>query len=310
MKWFHHECAAKHDPKLQTLGASHGAEGLGIFWGLLEEIGQHSDTFHLKISGLSAIADRTFDEILQDAAKAPTRLTRVGINVRSIPRFPLKILAKILFTSPQKLDRVIQSAIETGLFDKSLWSEYSILYSPSFEQRADDYTRRVHRRQHSQRTLSGQSSERTCTSAGEEQTPSDNVSPEQTTTETEKRKREQSRCEPSGAMSDLGSQKLEFRRILAEWNTFRVNPFVWNPTESELERLFLGGDERHKEALRCAWGGLASYPEIVLQALRQMLEASEQRRIANPAGWIWSCLHGNGEGTGPWIHMLKDNRRT
>ena len=40
MKWFHQECAAKHDPKLQTLGASHGAEGLGIFWGLLEEIGQ------------------------------------------------------------------------------------------------------------------------------------------------------------------------------------------------------------------------------------------------------------------------------
>jgi len=48
MKWFHHECAARYDPKLQILGSQYGSEGIGIYWGLLEEIGQHSDTFNLK----------------------------------------------------------------------------------------------------------------------------------------------------------------------------------------------------------------------------------------------------------------------
>ena len=65
MKWFHHECAARYDSKLQILGSLYGAEGIGIYWGLLEEIGQHSDTFHLKVIGFDEKIDKTFSEIIQ-----------------------------------------------------------------------------------------------------------------------------------------------------------------------------------------------------------------------------------------------------
>ena len=307
MKWFHHECAAKHDPKLQTLGAAHGAEGLGIFWGLLEEIGQHSDTFCLKISGISAMADRSFEEIFLDAGKTPPELGKSGIKLGSVPRFPVKILAKILFTTPQKLERVIHAAAEVGLFEKATWLEYGILHSPAFERRADDYTRRVHRRQIPHRAISEHSPDLFGDARIDLPAVSGNVGPEQIQTETEKRKKEQSRSPSSLFPEDVQEHIREFRKVLAEWNQFRVNPFNWNPTASELERLFLGGDEHHKDALCRAWGGSIRFPELVVRALKLMLQASEQRRIANPAGWIWSCLHGNLEGTGPWIQMMRGN---
>lgn len=310
MKWFHHECAAKHDPKLQTLGASHGAEGLGIFWGLLEEIGQHSDTFHLKVSGISAVADRSFDDILQDPSKAPMQLAKAAISVRSIPRFPHKILAKVLFTSPQKLERVIQSAIEAGLFDRTLWTEFSILYSKAFEHRADDYTRRVQRRQSAHRSVSEHCPETVRPPADDGSPQSEDVLIEQTSSELEVIKEEQSNSHATEDASGVRSQFSQFRRILSEWNAHRVNPFVWNPTDAELERLFLGGSERRRQALCRAWGGSARYADVVLRALRLMLEASEQRRIANPAGWIWSCLHGSPEGGRPWIHRVRENGRS
>ena len=294
MKWFHHECAAKHDPKLQTLGAQHGAEGLGIFWGLLEEIGQHSDTFLLKVSGISAIADRTFEEILQDDAKAPTELARGGGATGSIPRFPLKILAKILFTSPQKLERVIHSAVEIGLFERKPWQDYNVLHSLAFERRADDYTRRVHRRQSALRTVSGLSPDEPGELTREERLVTANVVSDETSKDTEEIKKEQDRPERPMTPAELRAHVLEFRRMIAEHNRCHANAFSWNPTEADLERLFLGG-------------AAAGYGELVLQALKLMLETSERRRIANPAGWIWSCLHGSAEGSGPWIQATRRN---
>ena len=294
MKWFHHECSAKHDPKLQTLAAQHGAEGLGIFWGLLEEIGQHSDTFLLKISGISAIADRTFEEILQDDAKAPPELASGRCAPGSIPRFPLKILAKILFTSPQKLERVIHSAVEIGLFERKPWQDYSILYSEAFERRADDYTRRVHRRQSTLRTLSGHSPEEPDKATRDQRLMTANVVVDETSKVTEEIKKEQNRPVCPMTPAELRARMLEFRRVLAEHNRCHVNAFSWHPTEAELERLFLGD-------------GADGHAELVLQALKLMLETSERRRIANPAGWIWSCLHGSAEGSGPWIHATRRN---
>ena len=75
MKWFHHECAARYDSKLQILGSEHGAEGIGIYWGLLEEIGQHSDTFHLKVIGVER-GNRS--EIFRISAKFPKSLQEVS----------------------------------------------------------------------------------------------------------------------------------------------------------------------------------------------------------------------------------------
>ena len=110
MKWFHHECAARHDPKLQVLGSQFGAEGIGIFWGLLEEIGQHSDTFHLKVTGISPEIDTKH------------------FPHQPIPCLPIKILAKNLFTSHTKLKSVIDLCVEIGLFDPDKWLHYNLLY--------------------------------------------------------------------------------------------------------------------------------------------------------------------------------------
>jgi hypothetical protein len=46
------------------------------------------------------------------------------------------------------------------------------------------------------------------------------------------------------------------------------------------------------------------YPELVLRALQLMLKAREKTRITNPFGWLWTCLHGNGDGTTPWVQLL------
>lgn len=343
MKWFHHECAAKHDPKLQTLGATYGAEGLGIYWGLLEEIGQHSDTFHLKITGISVETDNKFIEITDGNASASLLLNSGQVDISRIPRIPLKILARILFTSARKLGQVLNTCVEIGLFDIAKWREYHLLHSPSFEHRADDYTRRQQRKADAVRpdsvprpdTLRTQSAH----SPNIHRIQSAKVPPEQTTDKEAKEDSEQNNnseehvmlAVDAGGKIDLsttseqtgdsnghyliepGSVELtEYSgrclRLIQQWNQGRRNPFSWVPTESELRKLFCGGDVGHKLAM-CyqafnLQGDKINYPELVLRAVRLMLKASEKKRILNPFGWLWSCLHGNGDGTTPWVQLL------
>ena len=145
MKWFHHDCAASHDPKLQILGATHGAEGLGVFWGLLEQIGQHSDTFHLKIMEISEKADKSFANLILQPEKDSEQMFESHVDLARIPRLPIKNLAKNVFTSSKRLPKVITSCIDIGLFDRQKWLKYNVLHSASFERRGDDYTRRMQR---------------------------------------------------------------------------------------------------------------------------------------------------------------------
>jgi hypothetical protein len=119
MKWFHHECAAKHDPKLQTLGAFFGAEGLGMYWGILEEIGQHSDAFHLKVTGISEELDKKFTDLQVSPLPQRTGPFTPSVGVNRVPKIPLKILARILFTTPKKLKAMIETSVEIGLFDSA-----------------------------------------------------------------------------------------------------------------------------------------------------------------------------------------------
>ena len=158
MKWFHHDCAARHDSKLQILGDTHGAEGLGIFWGLLEEIGQYSDKFHLKVIGFSGKSDKSFAKLAKNPQKNLDDLFGPELDPASIPRLPLKNLSKNVFTTPKTLIRVITTCIEVGLFDRRKWLEFNVLYSASFERRADDYTRRLRRNAENVRTHSEQTS--------------------------------------------------------------------------------------------------------------------------------------------------------
>ena len=100
----------------------------------------------------------------------------------------------------------------------------------------------------------------------------------------------------------------KLRSELSTWNDGRPSKFDWNPTEPELRKLFLSGDQIHKETLCYSaynlLGEKTHYAELVLRAVRLMLRASEKTRITNPFGWMWTCLHGNGDGTHPWVQLL------
>jgi hypothetical protein len=98
------------------------------------------------------------------------------------------------------------------------------------------------------------------------------------------------------------------RSAISDWNDGRSNRFDWNPTEPELRKLFLGGDPVHKQTLCYSaynlLGEKTHYAELVLRAVGLTLKASERTRITNPFGWMWTCLHGNGDGTHPWVQLL------
>jgi hypothetical protein len=339
MKWFHHETAARHDPKLQVLGSSHGAEGLGIFWGLLEEIGQHSDTFHLKVLGISTDADKSFANLVENAEQSTADALGNNIDINKVPRLPVKILAKNLFSSPRKLASVIDTCVEIGLFDSLKWLKFNVLYSPAFEQRADDYTRRLQRKSANVRTSSElpsdehprqseQSSDTVRRNAekvpleteaeqiqkenrirSEKEMPANNASDKNKLSTSEQY--EFLKDEPYLIqLSEEGFQEYSrtFKSTLASWNDGHPNKFNWNPAESELRKLFFGGEHEHKVTM-CyhafkLLGEKVHYPELVLRALKLMLKSSEKSRIVNPFGWMWTCLHGNGDGTTPWVQLL------
>jgi hypothetical protein len=349
MRWFKHDSTARHDPKLQMLGSIHGSEGLGIFWGLLEELGQHSDTFHLKVLGISGDADKSFANLVENVEQSAGDPFGDNIDIKKVPKLPVKILAKNLFTSPRKLASVIESCVDIGLFDSLKWLTFNVLYSPSFEQRADDYTRRLQRKSGNVRTSSEQTSEnhRSQSEQGSNnvRTKSEKVPLETEAEQIQKENRNRTAKEmlanntsdknklstaPKAheplaqaeqyellkdepylvELSEEGFREYcqAFRSLLANWNDERPNKFEWVPTESELRKLFFGGEQEHKLTM-CyhaykLLGEKIHYPELVLRALKLMLRSSEKTRIINPLGWMWTCLHGNGDGTTPWVQLM------
>ncbi len=347
MKWFHHETAARHDPKLQMLGSTHGAQGLGIYWCLLEEIGQHSDTFHLKLLGISEQSDNNFDELLKNPEQNMITVSHTRISPHAIPKLPVRILAKNLFTSTRKLLTVIHTCVEVGLFDSAKWLKYHLLYSPSFEQRADDYTRRLHRKQsgsgltpNTVRTLSEHSPDQLRTHSEHHpeslRTKADKVHLETEAEQKKKRNRTEADkstqkmpVEEDGIHSlstpdyyeflkdeleliELSEEGLQaysrrFRSVIVQWNDEHSVRFDWIPSDVELQKLFTGGHHYHKVDM-CyhaykLLGEKLNYPELVLRALRLMLRSSQKTRIVNPLGWLWTCLHGSGDGTAPWVQL-------
>ena len=339
MKWFHHECAARHDPKLQMLGTAHGGEGLGTFWGLLEEIGQHSETFHLKVTANNDEADHNFSQMMQRNPEDGVATFNSHTDLNEIPMLPLKILARNLFTTSNRLKAIIETCVTVGLFDQSKWLQFNVLYSPSFEQRADDYTRRLQRKTGSVRTDSGQRTDDDQTPAERSPEPdrsqSQNVLPDKHAntdqtqikdrleeellakkTSDEKRKNEPE--QPAAINDELYLIKLSeeqfvdcskaLRLALCRWNEQHSSKFEWNPSDGELRKLLCGGNYDHKLNL-CyqaynLLGEKINYPELVRRAINLMLKASEKSRINNPFGWLWTCIHGNGDGTTPWVQLM------
>jgi hypothetical protein len=140
MKWFHHECSATHDPKLVLLSEEFEAEGIGVYWGLLELIGYHSDTFHIKVTGVSAEADKAYVNALL-CRDDPTASIPVPAGA-SIPMFGLGILAGLVHTTEERLLEIIEKSASLGILDQYKWHTYGLLHSPAFERSAEAYTRR------------------------------------------------------------------------------------------------------------------------------------------------------------------------
>jgi hypothetical protein len=232
--------------------------------------------------------------------------------------------------------QTIKTAAEIGLFDLQKWLEFNVLYSQSFEQRADDYTRRLQRKTDKVRTDSEPSTDNVRTQS--EETPntlrslSENVHTEtEAKAEAETKKEietdmhardksyskkneityEQLKSEPYLVeLDETGFQEYcrTFRSKIVKWNAEHRSKFNWNPADDELRKIFLGGTQERKISM-CydAYKILHEkihYPELVIRALQLMLKASEKTRIANPFGWLWTCLHGNGDGTTPWVQLL------
>ncbi len=332
MKWFHHECSARHDPKLQTLGASFGAEGLGIYWALLEEIGGDSDTFHLKVSGISEECDQKFGELLRGSGGGAAETFGRSVDAAKIPSLSLRILARNLFVTTRKLQAVITMAVEIGLFDSFMWREYSVLYSPSFEHRADDYTRRLQRRADVVRTFTGPAAEGSRTSAGgepvEQRISSDSEPPEPDTKQNVCREEVLSECDvPSTDENSTGYPQghpidfllkptpeqfeqyvMQVKTMISNWNQEHREKFDWVINEHEITKLFYGGQSQHKIQLCNAAFQVRrrpiTYPDLVFRAISLMLEASTKIRIQNPFGWLWASLHGTGDGAAPWVQLL------
>jgi hypothetical protein len=339
MKWFHHECAARHDPKLQMLGTAHGGEGLGTFWGLLEEIGQHSETFHLKVTANNDEADRKFSQMMQRNPEDGAAMFNTHTDLNEIPMLPLKILARNLFTTSNRLKTIIETCVTVGLFDQSKWLQFNVLYSPSFEQRADDYTRRLQRKTVGVRRDSGLRTDDD--RSPDEQPPQSNRLPssnvrseqhanpdqiqikgkpdEELLVEKTSDEKPESGTEQSPAIKDelflielSGERFVEcskvLRQTLCRWNEQHSAKFEWNPSDGELRKLLCGGNYDHKLNL-CyqaynLLGEKINYPELVRRAINLMLKASEKSRINNPFGWLWTCIHGNGDGTTPWVQLM------
>lgn len=248
-----------------------------------------------------------------------------ALRYQCIPSLPIKILAKNLFTSPKKLKNVIELCTEVGLFDADKWLNYNLLYCPSFEHRADDYTRRINRKQilsevntNIVTTKSEQTSEsrRTLLEQGSDivRSKADKVLLE---TDTEKKENINKTTNTLNVDNSFLIQPNEeqfdayclvFHSIIQKWNKKNQNKLDWHPSISELKQPFYRGNYEYKLSMCYTSYNILkekiNYPDLVIRALSLMLKTNETKKITNPFGWIWTCLHGNGNGIKPWVQLL------
>jgi hypothetical protein len=140
MRWFKHDCLTRSDPRMMEVVQRHGGEGLALYWTVLEETGRLSNTMHLKVTGLSEGADRSFRD-LQEGAELGSCFGEHADCVDQIPEFGAKLLAGSIRTKVETLAKVLSTCVEFKLFDRAKWEEYNVLYSSDFAALADPYTR-------------------------------------------------------------------------------------------------------------------------------------------------------------------------
>lgn len=140
MRWFKHDCLSRSDPRLMEVVQRHGGEGLALYWTVLEEMGRLSNTLHLKVTGLSEGADRSFRG-LQDGTGQDRCFGEHVECIEEIPEFGARLLAASVKAKVETLEKVLATCVEFKIFDRAKWDEYNVLYSPDFASLADPYTR-------------------------------------------------------------------------------------------------------------------------------------------------------------------------
>ena len=320
MKWFRHDSTLIYDPAYRSLGDKLGAEGLGIYLGVVAYIACHCEEFQVKILDAQERSPKESEDNSKESTKIREDIGGNDKDSHRIPRVHLKDLGKILFATRKKLLRTIEVCVNIGLFDRSKWRDSAILCSPRLAADHEQYTKRQEKNRNRVRTVSGHTPEKV---ALQEQVQ------EQEDIQEQKQVQEQKDLAVM-LKSALNVEKLStsdsqdtlvprvsddeikaFRRLVVEdireWNHEGTEIFDWTPTELEVCRLLRGGDREHKLWL-CyqsmnLLGGDSSYPQVVRRAVGMMLQASLKKRITNPYGWLWTCLHGNAGGTSPWVQL-------
>jgi len=326
MKWFHHECTARHDPKFQILVTAQTPYGLGIFWTLLEAIGEHSNTFCLKVTGIDLEADQRFNEACESPGSASGSDKLPPDRCRLIPKFPLKILARALYTSPPQLKSIVATCAETGLFEYTAWMDLKVLYSPDLEQSSDDYTRRIQRQREIVRphSVRGTDNSRTDSERSHDtlRTKSNNVPSDQNRRE---KKRSDQTCGqlqlsttfPQGPFAretddSFSDEPLLLRKqitdLIVGWNEQSQQRFDWHPTQENISGLLSIVEAPVTEPLilevSARTGRFVVPQQLLVLAVRYMLEASTRKRTANPMGWLTACLTHNGPVRKAWLDSL------
>jgi hypothetical protein len=323
MRWFHHDSHAKADSKLQLLGAKFGPEGMGIYWGVVEELAKLESGFQVKLIDFSPAADEQFQQLLDNPRAAHPFGSKAALE--EIPILPPTPLVAALFTTCTRLKEVLDYCASIGLFDRERWTRYGVVFSPGLEERADNYTQRMARvGKRKDRELPVIREER-CTNfvRTEYEQSSENVPLDQIQIKirSDLEKAGQKRPEdinnlstqPQPAVVEHEENFDEFQQsvsdILQEWNGTHRQRFLWNPTREDLKRLFKGGTHIQRQSLIYAsmnfFPDKYSFSQVVLRAISLMLESSEKRRIRDPFAWVWTCLFGSdSSGTPSWVQLV------
>jgi DNA-binding transcriptional regulator YhcF (GntR family) len=109
MKWFKHDTDARHDPKVRALKRKFGIEGYGIYFQLVEIIGENIEKDNYKEWGY----------------------------VQNI--YTVESLAEECGVSPDKLRSVLAYCDEIGLFEQ----KNGKLYCKNVKKRLDEYSQKI-----------------------------------------------------------------------------------------------------------------------------------------------------------------------
>ena len=144
MRWSEHPTTARHELKCQELCSALRSSGYGVYWMIMEAIGEYSNSLHLKVYGISAEVDGCYRELLMKSSGGLLFSGKRDVTYM-VPELSHRVLARQCFLNEAELLAVIEKCVAVGLFHERKWTTYHVLYSDELEARAGYYTKRLTR---------------------------------------------------------------------------------------------------------------------------------------------------------------------